>query len=306
MLESYGVLMGAAATFSGLVALVLVLLAAAGERKAIGRSLAAVAGSSQGGLTVAPPMPFRQRVALPALARFTELGRRLSPASGRERLVRQLDLAGNPPTWTLERMLAVKALGALLALPLAFVFFSGGSLGHTVLFMALMAGGAFFLPDVLVYNAGTKRQLQIQKSLPDALDLLTISVEAGMGFDAAIGQVARNTDGPVAGEFFRVLQEMHMRSRAEAFRALAERTTVADLSTFVSSLVQADKLGIPIGRVLREQSKEMRLKRKQRAEEQAMKVPVKILFPMVVCILPVLFIVVLAPAGMEIARAVNG
>ncbi len=127
-----------------------------------------------------------------------------------------------------------------------------------------------------------------------------------MGFDAAIGQVARNTDGPLAGEFFRVLQEMHMRSRADAFRALADRTTVGDLSTFVSSLVQADKLGIPIGRVLREQSKEMRLKRKQRAEEQAMKVPVKILFPMTVCILPVLFIVVLAPAGMELARAVQG
>lgn len=305
MLDRYGMLLGAGATFVGLAAAALVLLAVVEERKAIGRSLTAIAGSSSG-TSVRPALPFRQRVALPALERLTHVGRLLSPTSGHERLVRNLDLAGNPSAWTLERLLATKALGALAAAPLGYLLLSDGSLLRDVLVTTLAAAAAFFLPDVLVYNAGTKRQLQIQRTLPDALDLLTISVEAGMGFDAAIGQVARNTDGPLAGEFFRVLQEMHMRSRTEALRALGERTTVGELSTFVSSLVQADKLGIPIGRVLREQSKEMRLKRKQRAEEQAMKVPVKVLFPMVVFILPVLFIIVLAPAGMELARAIRG
>ena len=126
-----------------------------------------------------------------------------------------------------------------------------------------------------------------------------------MGFDAAISHVAKNTKGPLSGEFFRVLQEMQMKTRSDSFRSLGERTTVADLRTFVSALVQADALGIPIGRVLREQAKEMRLKRRQRAEEKAMKVPVKVLFPMVVFILPVLFMIVLAPAGMEIAATLK-
>jgi tight adherence protein C len=303
-MADYGLLLGTGSLFVGLAVAALLALTVVGERRAVGRSLAAIA---VGGARSAPrATPFRQRVAAPALAKFTALGSRLSPSGGRERLVRQLDLAGNPVHWPLDRVLAAKAVGGVTAVPVALLLVAGGGLLRTVFLTAAAAGGAFFLPDLLIYNSGTKRQAAIQRTLPDSLDLLTISVEAGMGFDAAIGQVARNTEGPLAGEFFRVLQEMHMRSRADAFRALGERTTVGDLSTFVSSLVQADKLGIPIGRVLREQSKEMRLKRKQRAEEKAMKVPVKILFPMTVCILPVLFIVVLAPAGMELAKAVQG
>ena len=130
------------------------------------------------------------------------------------------------------------------------------------------------------------------------MDLLTISVEAGLGFDAALSQVAKNTEGPLAGEFFRVLQEMQIgKTRAEAFRALAERTTVPELRAFVSSLVQADQFGIPIAKVLREQSKELRVKRRQVAEEKAQKVPVKIMVPLVLFIFPVIFIVILGPAA---------
>ncbi len=136
------------------------------------------------------------------------------------------------------------------------------------------------------------------RALPDSMDLLTISVEAGLGFDAALSQVSRNTDGPLAGEYFRVLQEMQIgKSRAEAFRALADRTTVPELRQFVSSLVQADQFGIPIARVLREQSQELRVKRRQVAEEKAQKVPVKIMVPLVLFIFPVLFIVILGPAA---------
>jgi tight adherence protein C len=171
------------------------------------------------------------------------------------------------------------------------------------MFGLLGALAGFFVPDVLVYNTGIKRQERIQKSLPDALDMLTVSVEAGLGFDAALAQVARNTEGPIAGEFLRVLQEMQIgKSRTEALRGLGERTTVMDMRTFTSSIVQADTLGIPIANVLREQAKEMRLKRHQRAEEQAQKVTVKIMFPVVLFILPALFVIVIGPGAISIVH----
>ena len=134
--------------------------------------------------------------------------------------------------------------------------------------------------------------------------MLTISVEAGLAFDAAVSQVARNTEGPLADEFFRVLQEMQIgMGRSEALRALGERTTVDELHGFVTAMVQADAFGIPIANVLRVQAREMRIKRSQRAEEIAQKIPVKILFPLIFCILPVLFIVVLGPAAITIYDA---
>jgi tight adherence protein C len=136
------------------------------------------------------------------------------------------------------------------------------------------------------------------------LDLLTISVEAGLAFDAAVSQVARNSEGPLADEFFRVLQEMQIgMGRTDAMRALGERTDVEELQGFVTAMVQADAFGIPIANVLRVQAKEMRIKRSQRAEEKAQKVPVKILFPLIFCILPCLFIVVLGPAAINIYEA---
>jgi tight adherence protein C len=141
----------------------------------------------------------------------------------------------------------------------------------------------------------------MQKSLPDALDLLTISVEAGLGFDAAVMKVAKNTEGPLAQEFSRLLQEMQIGvGRTEAMRAMAERTTMKDLKSFCLAMVQADSLGVPIGRVLRIQSSEMRVKRRQRAEEKAQQVPVKIMVPLVLFILPCLFIVVGGPAVLRV------
>ena len=129
----------------------------------------------------------------------------------------------------------------------------------------------------------------------------------GLGFDAALSQVSRNTTGPIAGEFARILQEMQIgKSRIEAFRALAARTTVPELNTLVSALVQADNLGIPVASVLRGQAHEMRLKRRQRAEEQAQKIPVKILFPLIFCVFPALFVIILGPAGIQIARTFVG
>ena len=143
--------------------------------------------------------------------------------------------------------------------------------------------------------------------MPDALDLLTISVESGLGFDAALSHVARNTEGPLAEEFARVLQEMQIGlGRGAALRALGERTHVPELKGFVSAMVQADALGIPIAQVLRVQAREIRTKRRQRAEEQAQKVAVKILIPLIFCILPCLFIAVLGPAAIGIFEVVLG
>jgi len=161
----------------------------------------------------------------------------------------------------------------------------------------------FFLPDLLLYNSGQRRQQQIPVILPDSLDMLTICVEAGLGFDASLAQVARNTKGPVAAEFSRVLQEMQIgKSRTEALRAMADRTTVPELQAFVSALVQSSEMGIPIAHVLREQAKEMRIRRRQRAEELAQKVPVKITFPLIFCLFPALMVVILGPGVIEIAH----
>jgi tight adherence protein C len=147
----------------------------------------------------------------------------------------------------------------------------------------------------------------MRKTFPDALDLLTISVEAGLGFDAALAHVARNIEPPLSDEFARVLQEMQIGlGRAGALRALGERTTLEEMRGFVSAMVQADAFGIPIGKVLRVQSAEIRVKRRQRAEEQAQKLPVKILMPLIFFILPCLFIVVLGPAALSIIGMFSG
>lgn len=176
-----------------------------------------------------------------------------------------------------------------------------------LLWGGVLGAAGFFLPDLLTWNAGLKRQEQIQNTLPDALDMLTVSVEAGLGFDAGLSQVSKNTPGPLSGEFFRVLQEMQIgRSRAAAFKSMNERTTVADLRNFVSAIVQADTLGIPIANVLREQAKEMRLKRRQRAEEKAQKIPIKILFPMIFFIFPALFVVIIGPGAITVIRSFSG
>jgi tight adherence protein C len=152
-----------------------------------------------------------------------------------------------------------------------------------------------------VYDVSERRQDRIRRTMPDILDVLTVSVEAGLGFDAALAQITRYGRGPLAGEFARVLQEMQIgRARVDALRALASRTSVAELKSFCAIVVQASELGVPIANVLREQAREMRVRRRQRAEELAQKVPVKILFPLIFCLFPALFVVVLGPGVINI------
>ena len=159
----------------------------------------------------------------------------------------------------------------------------------------------FFGPNFYLYQLGYDRSNRLQKDLPDAIDLMTISVESGLGFDAAVQQVSVNTEGPLADEFARMIRERQLgMGRSDALRSLGERANVDDLRSFVSAMVQADSFGIPIAQVLRVQSAEMRVKRRQRAEEKTQQVPVKITIPLIFCILPTLFIAVMGPAVLSI------
>jgi tight adherence protein C len=245
---------------------------------------------------------FGERVLAPMQQRAVGVGRRISGADTAERIRRKLDMAGNPVGWTVDRVLSGKVIGAIAGLigGLVFSLMLGSPATKLTVVIGVTVVG-FFAPNLYLYQKAHERAAELLRALPDAIDLLTISVESGLGFDAAVQQVARNTEGPIAEEFSRVLREMQIGSgRADALRAMGERTNVGDLRTFVGAMVQADSFGIPIAQVLRIQSAEMRVKRRQRAEEKAQQVPVKITIPLIFCILPTLFIAVMGPAVLSI------
>lgn len=297
-------LLGLAAVFVAVVILLTTIGTITSERQAVNRSLAAVRAmdSAPDQMRAELNQPFGERVMSPAMGRLTGLGRRFTAGDQTDRIRHKLELAGSPPAWSVDRVIAFKVLGLFAGLILGLLL--GLAIGGFLQTLAATIAGAlagFYAPNLVLYQSAYNRSEQIRKDLPDALDLLTISVEAGLAFDAAVSQVARNTDGPLADEFFRVLQEMQIgMGRSEAMRALGDRTDVDELQGFVTAMIQADAFGIPIANVLRVQAKEMRTKRSQRAEEKAQKVPVKILFPLIFCILPCLFIVVLGPAAINI------
>ena len=291
-----------------LVVLALVLLATAlgeGAEGGVTRSLAVLQAMTDAPkeLTKELDRPFGERVLAPLQGRALRVGRRLSGADSAERIRRKLELAGNPGSWTVDRVVAGKVIGAGAGLAVALLFSLMLGAGVPIRVVVVLGGlvVGFFSPNLYLYQKAYDRSQRLQRELPDAIDLLTISVESGLGFDAALQQVARNTDGPLADEFSRVLREMQIgQGRSQALRGLADRTNVADVRTFVSAMVQADSFGIPVGQVLRIQSQEIRIKRRQRAEEKAQQVPVKITVPLIFCILPCLFIAVMGPAVISI------
>jgi len=243
----------------------------------------------------------RDRLVVPFEDGLKGIARRLSPSGTADRLAANLDKAGNPPAWPVERIFGAKGIGLLFGGLIGLLY--GGVTLTGIVAAGVLAVGLFFLPDMLVYNTGLRRQEQLRKGFADALDMLTVCVEAGQGFDAALTQVARTVTGPIAGEFARVLSEIQIgKTRSQAFQAVGERNTAPEVKNFVSALVQADRLGVPIGGVLREQTKEMRIIRRQLAEEKAQKVAVKVIFPVLLCIFPVIFIVILGPAAINIYR----
>ena len=249
--------------------------------------------------------PFLQRAILPALRGSGKFLQRLTPAGVLERMRKEVVYAGSPPGWDAERVLAMKLMTTVGGVVGLFIL---GKVGHLKNFQILVLCllGLFigyYLPEWILRSKSGKRQGAIRRALPDALDLLSITVEAGLGFDAAMARVARQAGGPLGEEMHRVLQEMQLgKSRAEALRDLGERSSVPELKSFVLAMVQADIFGVSIAKVLHVQANEMRIKRRQRAEEQAQKVPVKIIFPLILCIFPSLFVVLLGPAAITIYR----
>jgi tight adherence protein C len=247
--------------------------------------------------------PFGERIIEPMRQRALRIGRRLTGADSNERIRHKLDLAGNPVGWTVDRVVSAKVLctlvGFMVALSLSLLL--GMSPAMRIAFLAIGAAIGWFGPNLYLHQRTYERTELMQRELPDAIDLLTICVESGLGFDAAIQQVARSTEGPLADEFNRMLHEMQIgMGRGDALRALSDRSNVADVRSFVGAMAQADAFGIPVAQVLRTQSHEMRVRRRQRAEQRAQQVPVKITVPLIFCILPCLFIAVMGPAAISI------
>ena len=244
----------------------------------------------------------------PMLSGASALAKRLTPLGMRQRLADKLVLAGSPAGWDAEKLAAIKVIGLGGGLAFALLLGLGSGKPAMTITMGLLFGGiGYFAVDAIVGGRAQRRQLDIQKALPDTMDLLTISVEAGLGFDAAMAQVVTNVPGPLSQEIARMLHELQLGvSRADAFRMLADRTDVDELKAFVVSMIQANRFGVGVANVLRAQSKELRQKRRQRAERKAMQTPVKILFPLIFCVLPALFVVVMGPGAIRIFQSFFG
>lgn len=243
--------------------------------------------------------------AAPQTSGLVVLARRVTPLGAVRRLDRLLSRAGRPPAWPLERLLVVKLVLPPLVALLGLLYLERTAAGSLPLLVVVVGTlTAYFLPELLLYSRGRERSARIAVELPDTLDQMTIAVEAGLGFDSAMARAGRNGKGPLAAELVRTLQDIQVgQSRRQAYEALATRIDVPDLRRFVRAVVQADKYGVSVVDVLRTQAAEMRIKRRQRAEERAMQIPVKVIFPLMLCILPVLFLVLLAPAVLDIVAA---
>ena len=252
--------------------------------------------------------PLRERTVTPVLSGLTSVGRRFTPTGYVDNVRKKFVYAGEPRADAVDRFLAVRVI-TVAFIPLMFIlvyiwnpFGLEGLLQFGV--FALLVAILFFGPDAWLSRRVEARQLELQRKLPDVLDLLTISVEAGLGFEQALDRTISAVPGALSEEFARMLGEVRAgASRADAMRALDLRTNVPEIRSFVLAILQADTFGVSIGRVLRAQADEMRVKRRQLAEERAQKAPVKMLIPMVFCIFPALFVIVIGPAIINIRDA---
>lgn len=245
----------------------------------------------------------RERLVLPATAQLVRLSSRFTPTGYLTRVREKLVHAGAPAGLDADRFLALKVLGAVSIVFWAWFILKFAGMGgfYGLIAVALLWAVSFFAPDVYLQRKTDERQYEIAVKLPDILDLLVISVEAGLGFEQAIDRTVEAVPGPLAEEFQRMLRETRVGStRAEALRAMDERTNVPELRSFILAMLQADTFGVSISRILRSQADEMRIRRRQRAQEAAMKAPVKMLFPLIFCIFPSLFVVILGPAAIQI------
>jgi tight adherence protein C len=248
----------------------------------------------------------QERVVSPVVARLAALFGRFTPAGYTQTVRDRLIHAGSPAGLDVDRFMTLKVFGAVSIVFWPWFAFKFAALGgfYGIIVTGLLWAICFFGPDVWIQRKTDQRQYAIATRLPDVLDLLVISVEAGLGFEQAIDRTVDAVPGPLADEFRRMLQETRMgASRAEALRAMDERCQVPELRSFILAMLQADTFGVSIGRMLRSQADDMRIRRRQRAQEAAQKAPVKMLFPLIFCIFPSLFVVILGPAALQIMKS---
>jgi len=252
--------------------------------------------------------PFMERTLKPLANRLSGSVSRIASNSFSERTEKRLAIAGNPGDLRVADWLGIKAIGAIAGAVLFFFLFAVvGILGFPFVIGALLslagAGFGYTIPEFWLGGRVKKRQKAILLGIPDTLDLLTISVRAGLGFDAALGKVVEKVKGPLSDEFRRGLAEIRVgKARRDSLRDIVARTEVPPLTNFIGAIIQAEQLGVSISKVLQVQSEQLRIERRQRAEEQAAKAPIKMLFPLVGCIFPSLFIVILGPAVILIVQ----
>ncbi len=252
--------------------------------------------------------PISERVVNPAVEAFAALAQRFTPQGYRDQVARKLVLGGKAQTVSVDQVLVWKLAGLMSGLVwLPLVLLGLGLTGVIAfVFVVVLWGASFMLPDVYLARAIDTRRHAIAVQLPDILDLLVISVEAGLGFEQALERTTSAVPGPLSDEFRRMLRETNFgSSRADALRAMDERCDVPELRTFVVAMLQADTFGVSIVRILRSQADEMRVRRKLRAQQQAQKLPVKMLFPLVFCIFPSIFVVILGPAMIQLAHTLG-
>lgn len=247
--------------------------------------------------------PMKDRTVAPIMERLVALGKRFTPDGYSDKVRTRLTASGNSSPDAVDRFIAIKVIGfALTPVSLILVFGVLGMGGMKGLMCAALLGGVMvYGPDAILNRRVEERQREIKLKLPDVLDLLVISVEAGLGFEQALDRTVGSVPGALTQEFARMLGEVRAgASRAQAMRAMEKRTDVPELRSFVLAILQADTFGVSIGRVLRAQADEMRIKRRQMAQEKAQKAPVKMMIPMVFCVFPALFVVVIGPAIINI------
>jgi tight adherence protein C len=253
--------------------------------------------------------PFAERVLRPMLRTIANAFARLTPRRNIENIQHNLDLAGNPFSWSPVEFTGLRLASAVFcaAAFFALTFISRAPLRNQILITAIAGAFGYFLPTIWLTLKIRNRKDSILKALPDALDLLTISVEAGLGFDQAMSKVTQKWDNELSQAFTRVLVEIQMGTlRRQALRSMADRAEVSELTSFVAAIIQADQLGVSLARVLHIQSEQMRIRRRQRAEELAHQAPIKMMIPLVFLIFPALFVVLLGPALPSLRTAFSG
>ena len=255
--------------------------------------------------------PFSERILYPLARKFGEIAERFTPQNALQSTEKKLDLAGNPARLDPTTFLAIQFMAAVGFGVLLFLVFSfaqvNWSIGIRLLIVLIFVILGFYFPQMWLTSKITRRQKEVRKAMPDALDLLTICVEAGLGFDAAMAKVSEKWENELSIAFSRIIQEVQLgKLRKDAMRTMSDRIGIPEMTSFVAAVIQSEQLGVSMAKVLRIQSEQMRMKRRQFAEEEAHKAPIKMMIPMALLIFPSLMITLLTPAGLRLMHSALG